>query len=230
MTANPSGAGYAGQAGLGAGTSQFNQIQFMIDQFLGRIATTKLVKVLKVIVEDGDPSPVGFVDVLPLVNLTDGLGNATKHGTVFKLPFFRLQGGPTAIVMNPTVDDIGIAIICDRDISTIKETRVQGNPGSFRRYDVADGLYVGGFLNGTPTRYVQFKDADLIAKGFDNINAEATAGITLKAPAITLDGQVAVTGNCFVDGDVKASAQTANFVTMLGHKHAANNTPPTPGF
>lgn len=150
-----SGQGYSGQAGLNSGTSDFNSQLFLIKQVLGQTRTVTLVQIVKVTNTDA-VSAVGFCDVLPLVNMLDGLGTAYKHGTVFGLCYFRLQSGKSAVIMDPKVGDIGIAVISDRDISTIKNTKAQGNPGSRRRFALSDGIYLGGVLNGVPTQYVRF--------------------------------------------------------------------------
>src|SRR5580698_9713013 len=94
--------------------SQYNEISFIFDRMLGRVRTAMLVQVQGV-TNDGGLSPVGFVDAVPLVNLMDGAGVCSPHGTVYNLPYFRLQGGTSAVILDPTVGDIGVAIICDRD-------------------------------------------------------------------------------------------------------------------
>jgi hypothetical protein len=158
-----------GQQPLTAGTSNDNAIDFTIQQALGFVRTATIVQVKAVyatkddaennspVKQAGDVAPVGFVDVLPLVNLIDGVGTATEHVTVYGLPYFRLQGGKNAIICDPEVDDIGIAVISDRDISSVKANKAQANPGSFRRFSLADGIYLGGILNDTPNQYVRFR-------------------------------------------------------------------------
>ena len=122
-------------------------------------------------------NPTGTVDVLPLVNQVNGRGNPTPHGIVPRLPFFRVQGGANAVVIDPVVGDIGLAVFADRDVSTVKTTRAQANPGSFRQHDMADGFYLGGFLNGVPTQYVKFtsEGIDIVSSGTVAITS---AGLT----------------------------------------------------
>ena len=57
-------------------------------------------------------------------------------------------------LIDPTQGDIGLAIFADRDISSVRANRAQANPGSYRRFDMADGVYIGGILNGMPTQTV----------------------------------------------------------------------------
>lgn len=150
-----SNSGFAGQQSLTDDTSDFNKMSFLIKQILGRISTVTLVRVMGV-TNAGGIEPVGFVDVQPIVNLLDGAGNATPHATIYNIPYFRLQGGVNAVILDPVVGDIGLAVICDRDISSAKALRSEANPGSRRRFDLADGVYLGGVLNVTPTCYVAF--------------------------------------------------------------------------
>lgn len=177
--------GYAGQQGLTDDTSEFNRVSFVVSQIIGRKATMKLVQV-KAVTNDGGVSAVGFVDVMPLVNQVDGLGNSTQQGIVFGLPYFRLQGGTNAVIMDPQVGDIGLAVVADRDISAVKATKAQANPGSKRQMDLADGVYVGGILNGVPEQYIRFS-AGLI-------EMVSPTKVRIAAPEIELDGAVTATG------------------------------------
>lgn len=149
---------------------QYNNIMFAVQQALAKVQTATLVKIVAC-TNDGDVSPVGTVDVLPLVNQIDGSNppNPTEHVTIYGLPYLRVLGGESAIILDPKPGDIGVAVFANRDISKVKSTRDQANPGSFRQFDFADGIYLGGLLNGAPQQYIQFSDA----------------GIKIIAPAIT---------------------------------------------
>lgn len=197
-------------------TSDFNAISFIIEQALARTRTMTLVKVVAV-TNDGGVSPVGFVDVHPMVNMLDGAGVSSPHRTVFHLPYFRLQGGANAVILDPIVGDIGLAVIADRDISAVKSAKADANPGSGRRFDLADGVYIGGILNGAPSQYVRFTDSGiLLADKNGNV-------VEMKS------GSIAITGNLTVTGGVTAGFGGVDAVTLQQHVHTANNTPPTPG-
>lgn len=152
--------GYAGIARDSAGTQEYSAITALIGIALAKLRTVTLVKVVSV-TNNGDVSPVGFVDVLPLVNQLDGAGNSIPHQTLHRLPYLRAQGGADAIILDPKVGDVGIAAFADRDISAVKATKDQSNPGSWRSHDMADGLYFGGVLNGTPNQYVRFEEGGI---------------------------------------------------------------------
>lgn len=167
--------GYPGQARPAEGADDYGAMLFVIQQALARLSTSTVVRVVAV-TNAGGVTPVGFVDVQPLVNQVDGIGNATPHGVLHNLPYFRLQGGTDAVILDPKVGDLGIAVFASRDISAVKASKDQANPGSWRSHDMADGLYVGGLLNGTPVQYVQF------AAG--GINVVSPAKVTITAPQI----------------------------------------------
>jgi phage baseplate assembly protein gpV len=178
--------GYPGTQEPASGAGDFGALSFLVNQILATISTVTLVKIVAV-TNNGGVSPVGFVDVQPLVNQTDGAGNATPHGVVYGLPYFRLQGGTNAIILDPQVGDIGMCGFASRDISSVKASKAQANPGSGRVFDMADGLYFGGMLNGTPTQYVQFSAI--------GINVVSPTKITLQAPLVEVDASTSFTVN-----------------------------------
>jgi hypothetical protein len=141
--------------------SDFSALHFLAEQAVSRISTATLVRIVKVSNTPGKIAPIGTVDVLPLVNQVDGYGNATKHQVVHKLSYFRYHGGNNAVILDPQVDDIGIAVFADRDVSSVKANQDQANPGSLRRFDMADGLYVGRCLSkDDPEQYLRFFKED----------------------------------------------------------------------
>ena len=172
-----------GQQPAGAATSEFNALAFIVQQALGIVRTMTIVRVEAVydsagqpVTETGNVAPVGSVDVLPLVNLMDGIGTATEHVTVFGLPYVRLQGNGNAIIADPVKGDIGLALVSDRDISSVKSTKDQANPGSFRRFSLADSVYLGSILSAAPVQYLRFRSdgLELVDKNGNSIVLKPT--------------------------------------------------------
>lgn len=158
-----------------------NNLEFIIQQALSKVKTATVVKVIACS-NDGGVSPVGTVDVQILVNQISVNGNlmvAQPHVTMYRLPYLRIQGGANAIIIDPQVGDIGIAVFASRDITNVKSTKAQANPGSFRMHDFADGMYLGGLLNGSPSQYVQFT-----ATG---INVVSPNAVSVTAPSVTVN-------------------------------------------
>lgn len=198
-----------GQQGITSGNSQFNAVAFIVRQALGRMQTATVVKVVKVAPGDDPVGPVGTVDVLPLVNQTDGNGNVQKHVTVYGLPYSRIQGGTNAVIMDPKVGDLGIAVFASRDISSVKANKGQANPGSRRRYDLSDGMYIGGILNGTPTQYVRFHGEGIDITTPLKVTVNATGDVNVNAGG---KANVTATGNA----NVKAASVISVGPTYLG--------------
>lgn len=135
--------------------SEFNKQVFIIQQQLAKLSTIKVVLVKAV---DTDAKTV---DVQPMVNLLDGLGQSSPHGTILGIPYWQWQFGANAILADPAVGDIGVMACADRDISSVKATKAIANPGSDRQMDASDGIYFGGILNGDPTQSIKFTDAGM---------------------------------------------------------------------
>lgn len=219
----------------------FNNIMFAVQQAIGKLQTATLVRV-ESCTNAGGLSPVGFVDVTPLVNQIDGQGNPTPHVTIHNVPYFRIQGGANAVIIDPEKGDIGLCCFASRDVTKVKSTKKQSNPGSFRQYSMADGLYVGGMLNGTPSQYVQFStagirihsptqiklDAPDIMLEAQTVEINASTSTTVTTPTFTVNGNSVLngtvqqtgggaahfSGSMTVDVDV-----TANGVSLHNHVH-----------
>lgn len=176
--------GYPSYLTPGESVDPIGAQDFMVRMILGKMGTATLVKVVSC-TNAGGLSPVGFVDVQPLVNQVDGAGVPVPHGVVHGLPYFRLQGGANAVIIDPQAGDIGVCVFASRDISSVKANKGQANPGSFRQFDMADGMYFGGMLNGTPSQYVQFSGS--------GITITSPTAITLNAPTITMNASTSIT-------------------------------------
>jgi len=214
--------GYQGAADANSGQGDYNSTVFVVEQVLSRVNTATLVKIVSV-TNSGGLSPVGFVDVQPLVNQVDGADNATFHGVVHSLPYCRIQGGGNAIILDPQPGDIGIAIFADHDLSNINATKAQANPGSGRRFSMSDGLYIGGVLNGVPSQYVQFNASGITIVTPNNVvvhaggNVTATASGSLTATAGTTATITAPSGLT-----INANVQLNGTLTTTGMITAPN--------
>lgn len=197
--------------------SGYNVLAFVIQQLLTKVNTCAVVKVVAC-TNAGGVSPVGTVDVQPMVNQMTGARIAVPHGTIYKLPYSRLQGGANAVILDPEPGDIGIVVFSQRDISTVKATKKQSNPGSFRTYNWADGLYIGAILNGTPENYVRIRGESIdvvsttkVTVAAPVVDVEASTSATVNSPAVTIEG-----GGTKIDGSL-----------YLPHTHLSE-TPGTP--
>ncbi|HEX2753713.1 MAG TPA: Gp138 family membrane-puncturing spike protein [Alphaproteobacteria bacterium] len=221
MTDKPKG--YFGQQGLASDTSESNALHFAIQQALGDVRTNVPVKIIAV--HGGGVGAPPTVDVQPLINQIDGLGNKTDHGIIYGIPSARSQGGGNAIINDPKVGDIGMMHVSDRDMSSLKGNKgAQSNPGSFRSHDLADGVYHGPILNpANPDQYVQFTDTGLkvVTKG----------GCTFEMVGTIMT----VTGDLHVTGQIIAGFGGGDSVNVQTHVHSgilpggANTNSPVAG-
>ena len=183
-----------GQQTPSSASNEYNAMVFVFQQLAQKMQTITLVKVVAVR-NAGGVEPVGSVDVQPLIFQMTGDRQSVPHGTIFDVPYFRIQGGTDAVILDPKVGDIGLCAFASRDISSLKANPAQAAssnpagvpPASFRMFDWADGLYLGGYLNGTPEQWVRFS-----ASG---IEVHSPTKITLSAPQIEIDGTTRVTVN-----------------------------------
>lgn len=209
--------GYRGFDTPSTSGDDVNSLAFMISQMINKVCTSTLVQVQKVS-NAGGIVAAGTVAVQPLVNMIDGFGNAIPHGRIYNLPYFRLQGGSNAIILDPQVNDIGLAIFAHSDISNVIVNKTFSVPGSRRKFDFADGLYIGGFLNGVPTQYVDFAAGGILIT--------SPTAVTITAPTVTINGNVVQTGSITSTGDITAGLGGADQIGLRTHKHGTGT--PTP--
>lgn len=214
--------GYPGYQQPNTYGSDYNSQYEMIKQILSTVHTAILCQVTSV-TNNGSVSLVGSVNLQPLVNQVGATGIQVSQGALANVPYFRLQGGSNAVIIDPQVGDIGVAIFCERDISSVIKNKAQSNPGSNRQYNISDGLYLGGFLNAAPTQYIQFNSSGITIFSPYNINIQATGNVN-----VTAGGNVGVTasGNASINasGSISATAGTTATLTAPAISLMGNTT------
>ena len=173
---------YPGQEHVDTQSAEFNTLEFIIEQVISRMSTATLVQVQKS-TTNGSVAPPGTVNVSPLVKLQDAFGTVYPHSVVNNIPHYRLQAGTKAIIMDPKANDIGMVVFADRDISNVKKNKAASPPGSFRRFNMADGMYFPSMLGEQPTSYIQFEDDGTIVLSPDN----GTTVVTIKAGKVQIN-------------------------------------------
>lgn len=232
--------GYIGSFGGEINSSQYNAMTYIVRAILSGRAKAALVLVKAV--TPATPQSKGTVDVQPMVNQMDGDGMPMEHGIINGVPWFTLQAGPNAVLLQPEVGDIGLAVFADRDISAVQATRKVANPGSLRQDDMADGLYFGGFLNDDPTQWIKMDangivlhsptkvrlEAPLIEMVAPTINITATTGLTVTTPTATFNGNMHATGTITGDTDVIGGGKSLKTHTHTGVQPGGGTSgPPT---
>ena len=204
----------------------YNNLRFVVEQALANVQTATIVKVIACS-NDGGLSPVGTVDVQILANqVSIGSGGqmvGTPHLTMYGLPYLRVQGGANAIIIDPQPGDIGIAVFASRDITNVKSTKAQANPGSFRTHDFSDGMYIGGLLNGVPTQYIKFLDTGIeivspnnlrMTVGSASVEIMESGEVSITAP--TLTANIAGAANITATGVVTITGSDVSIAPLNG--------------
>ena len=200
-----------GIANIYAYKTAYNQIVYLIRAMMGSELNVAMpVKVTKVM--PGSDSVGGYVQAIPLVNDMDAQGNAVDVAIIPSLPYFRLQGGKVAVITDPVEGDIGIAVFAQKDTSNVvagTEKPVQA--GSFRKFSMLDGWYIGGFLNQAPETFLQ-------------LNQDGTAVLTANS-GITINGDITLNGQLTATGDIRGNEHSLSNHThtgVHGEKSSAN--------
>lgn len=187
------------------------QFEAIFGRLIGRVFTHTVVKV--VAVDAGATGPVGFVDVVNLLQQIDGNNNGIPNVTMYRLPYFRLQGGGNAVIIDPRIGDIGLASFAMGDISEIKRNKQEGPPPSRRAHDVSDGLYIGGFLNGSPKQYIHFLES--------GINIQSTGQVTMDCTKLRVNAPIESTSD--ITDNVTDQSQNMRTMRDVFNDHTHNN-------
>ena len=190
--------------------SEYNALQFVIDQAMSKISTAIPCRVQAV---NGL-----YVDAVPLVSNVDGYGEAVTPTTLFHLPVFRYHAGVGAVILDPVPGDLGLAVFAQADSSNVTEgTTTPQQPGSFRKHSLADGFYIGGFHNSAPTVYIEIKqDGEVVIV--------APNKLTVTSPSATFSGNVTMAGNLSVTGDANISGISFNSHVHGGVQSGGSDT------
>lgn len=230
-----------GQQDPSDSVGEFNPLVFIVLQQMAKISTVKVVVVKAV------DTAAKTVDVQSMVNQLDGDNNSSPHGTILGIPYMVWQYGKNAVLADPVAGDIGIMVCADRDISAVKATKAISNPGSDRQLDAADGIYLGGILNGDAEQWVKFTDTGMeLHDKNSNALISSSAGWAFTGPVVfngTVDVKsvatlesglqlggaiVSVTGSRY-GGNIDTSGNiVSGVISLQGHHHTAQGaTAPT---
>jgi len=209
--------------------SEANSLEFFISQFVNRIWTSTIVVVTSVS-NAGNLAGAGTVSIRPLVGQIDSAGKVYPFTTpVYDVPYFRVQGGADAIILDPKIGDIGLAIFASRDVTVAKSTKAASPPGSNRNFDISDAFYLGGFLNGTPNQYVRFSASGMELVSPTKVKISAPIA-EIDAPSIILNGAVTQGSGSnagtatFTNGATTPQDFTAGTISLKSHKHSGVQT------
>jgi hypothetical protein len=198
---------------LNSGASEYNALSFMMEQMIKGMVNTAIPVRVDSCTKPGVGGAAGYVSATPLVQQRGADGNALAPVSLPQLPYYRVQAGTAAVVLDPQPGDIGLAVFSQQDVSNVKEgTSELVQAGSFRCFDMSDGFYCCSVLGaGAPETYVHLDPET------GEVTVKAPTKITLDAPTIELKGSLQmgnaagsgtgdtmkITGNLDVTGSVK---------------------------
>jgi hypothetical protein len=233
---SPNNLGYPGDADTTTGADHFNAATFIAKQVLSRAWTVTLAQV-KSVTNAGEVKDTGTVSLQPLVNQVDGQGNATPHGTISNAIYFRYGGKDGAIICDPAVGDIGIMLTASRDISSVKANKAAANPGSSRRFDPADAIYLGAVLSAAPSQYITFTETGIKIADKNNNAIEFKQGGIFVTGNLVVHGNLQLSGNIenqdggTYAGTIKTTGDVVagnSNISLQNHHHQAPNGPTGP--
>ena len=216
---------------LNTSASEYNALSFMVEQAIKGMVNTAIPVRVDSCTKPGPNGAAGYVSATPLVQQRGADGNSLMPVSLPQLPFFRLQCGTAAVVLDPQPGDVGLAVFSQQDASNLEAGKTEPvQAGSFRCFDMSDGIYIGGILGKTPTVYVELEQDKgvtvktpsnevTVDKDEGNVTVKAQTKITLEAPTIELKGSLQmgntagsgtgdtmkITGNLDVTGTVNAN-------------------------
>jgi hypothetical protein len=166
------------------------QHQFLMLSLIKDIRTAIPVEVVAVHPGSGTTLSIGTVDVQPLIQAVSGRGKNRRLWALeqtYGAKFCRVQAGNTALVIDPDVGDIGLAIVCDRDISSVVAAAGLAGPGSSRTHDISDLVYMFTMISAQDvTQYI-------LANG-DGIKILSPNTVTIQGAQINLVGPINANG------------------------------------
>lgn len=210
------------------GASLYNVLDFFVKNFIKATVNTA-IPVRVAAVTPGGSGKAGYVDVQPLIQSYDGFGNAIPSQTIFKLPYSRVQGGVAALIIDPVVGDIGLAVFAQQDCTNLGVSPQK--PLTKRCFSMADGFYIGGFLNQKPSIYLELTQgnvANLICPQELNIKSSAVKieadSVEIDAPITKINGNIsaggALGGKAEFNGNVEVTQDvTAGGISFKTHTH-----------
>lgn len=209
-----------------ASSNPLNSMEFFIRSLISQVVSTSLPVVVTAVERKGEDAGAGYVTVKPLLQPRNNSGDGLEVTTIPKLPYFRLQHGTAAIICDPKVGDIGLAVVAKHDISNINGSTTPKVPATYRKFDPSDSFYIGGFWGKAPEVFIHLEDEGTIKiKAPTKITIEspecevnASTSFTVNSAQINLNGPISGGGSGGADatftGDVNAKG-----ISLTSHTH-----------
>ena len=198
----------------------------VISQFNSLITNVNTAMPCKVVAiekqEQRGVNIVGFVDIQLMIEQTNGQKKGNETAIVCNVPYVRIQGGTNAVIIDPEINDLGVAIFSSRDITNFKEARRQTPPATWRKFSISDAIYIGGIRNQKPVQYIHFRNDGIeiyspkrvhittptVLIDSDNTTINTSENTTINANNATINTSAKTTINA--NGGCEINAETTN--------------------
>lgn len=209
-----------------ASSNPLNSMEFFIRSLISQVVSTSLPVVVTAVERKGEEAGAGYVTVKPLLQPRNNSGDGLEVTTIPKLPYFRLQHGKAAIICDPKVGDIGLAVVAKHDISNINGSTTPKVPATYRKFDPSDSFYIGGFWGKAPEVFIHLEDEGTIQiKAPTKITMEApecevnaSTSFTVNSAQINLNGPISGGGSGGADATFTVDVN-AKGISLTSHTH-----------
>ena len=193
----------------------------VISQFNSLITNVNTAMPCKVVAiekqEQRGVNIVGFVDIQLMIEQTNGQKKGNETAIICNVPYVRIQGGTNAVIIDPEINDLGVAIFSSRDITNFKEARRQTPPATWRKFSISDAIYIGGIRNQKPVQYIHFRN--------DGIEIYSPKRVHITTPTVLIDSDN-TTINTSAKTTINANS-SCEITTPTVLIHSDNTTIPT---
>lgn len=209
-----------------ASSNPLNSMEFFIRSLISQVVSTSLPVVVTAVERKGEDAGAGYVTVKPLLQPRNNSGDGLEVTTIPKLPYFRLQHGKAAIICDPRVGDIGLAVVAKHDISNINGSTTPKVPATYRKFDPSDSFYIGGFWGKAPEVFIHLEDEGTIkikaptkiTMDAPECEVNASTSFTVNSAQINLNGPISGGGSGGADATFSGDV-TAKNISLTSHTH-----------
>ena len=209
-----------------ASSNPLNSMEFFIRSLISQVVSTSLPVVVTAVERKGEDAGAGYVTVKPLLQPRNNSGDGLEVTTIPKLLYFRLQHGKAAIICDPRVGDIGLAVVAKHDISNINGSTTPKVPATYRKFDPSDSFYIGGFWGKAPEVFIHLEDEGTIkikaptkiTMDAPECEVNASTSFTVNSAQINLNGPISGGGSGGADATFSGDV-TAKNISLTSHTH-----------
>ncbi|QCE34699.1 hypothetical protein FAI40_04665 [Acetobacteraceae bacterium] len=150
-----------------------------------------------------------------MISLHTEEGQEIPQTLLYNVPYFRLQGGANAVILDPQPGDIGQLILNGRDVSDVKNQQKTALPPSKRLFSQNDCFFLPSLFGQNAKQYLMANQ-----EGW-KLHADKGASIVIEADKIELVGEVTIKGTLSVSDDITAGEKQ---ISLQNHTHPFNIT------